>query len=169
MPAALRRFASWNWLLVMRKLFCVLWCVLAVSRTATWTQSLVYFLQGKEIIEYYLRELEEDGVTHIPRWTPPLVSGSARLQLLPPSTARAIPVKGAKNGLDSRDPACPTELVVGTPEGRCLLTGRNYVLNSSQHTPQKCSNKVKICVSFILFLWYWLSFLSFFLELITQF
>uniref|UniRef100_A0A665V695 SEC14-like protein 1 n=1 Tax=Echeneis naucrates TaxID=173247 RepID=A0A665V695_ECHNA len=49
--------------------------------------------KGKEIIEYYLRELEEEGVTHIPRWTPPAVSGAAvaRLQLLPPSAARAIP------------------------------------------------------------------------------
>uniref|UniRef100_A0A8C6P935 SEC14-like lipid binding 1 n=1 Tax=Nothobranchius furzeri TaxID=105023 RepID=A0A8C6P935_NOTFU len=27
--------------------------------------------KGKEIIEYYLRELEEEGVTCIPRWTPP--------------------------------------------------------------------------------------------------
>ncbi|XP_026773037.3 SEC14-like protein 1 isoform X2 [Pangasianodon hypophthalmus] len=27
--------------------------------------------KGKEIIEYYLRELETEGITHIPRWTPP--------------------------------------------------------------------------------------------------
>ncbi|KAK3520410.1 hypothetical protein QTP70_024160 [Hemibagrus guttatus] len=27
--------------------------------------------KGKEIIEYYLRELESEGITHIPRWTPP--------------------------------------------------------------------------------------------------
>ncbi|MCJ8729985.1 hypothetical protein PDJAM_G00114160 [Pangasius djambal] len=26
--------------------------------------------KGKEIIEYYLRELEEEGITHVPRWSP---------------------------------------------------------------------------------------------------
>ncbi|RXN14206.1 SEC14 1 [Labeo rohita] len=26
--------------------------------------------KGKEIIEYYLRELEEEGITYVPRWTP---------------------------------------------------------------------------------------------------
>lgn len=61
-------------------------------------------LQGKEIIEYYLRELEEQGVTYIPRWTPPVSK-----------TAIAIPVKGAKNGRDNKE----TEPVVGTPDGRC--------------------------------------------------
>ncbi|XP_036945426.1 SEC14-like protein 1 isoform X1 [Acanthopagrus latus] len=60
--------------------------------------------KGKEIIEYYLRELEAEGVTYIPRWTPPVVSG----------TTRAIPVKGARNGLDSKD----TELVVGSPDDK---------------------------------------------------
>ncbi|XP_030264355.1 SEC14-like protein 1 [Sparus aurata] len=60
--------------------------------------------KGKEIIEYYLRELEAEGVTFIPRWTPPVVSG----------TTRAIPVKGARNGLDSKD----TELVVGSPDDK---------------------------------------------------
>lgn len=27
--------------------------------------------KGKEIIEYYLRQLEEEGITFVPRWTPP--------------------------------------------------------------------------------------------------
>lgn len=26
--------------------------------------------QGKEIIEFYLKELEDEGITHVPRWTP---------------------------------------------------------------------------------------------------
>ncbi|XP_029015489.1 SEC14-like protein 1 isoform X2 [Betta splendens] len=71
--------------------------------------------KGKEIIEYYLRELEEEGVTHIPRWTPPAVSGtsSARRQL-PPSTARAIPVNGARDGLHSKD----SELLTGSPDDK---------------------------------------------------
>lgn len=74
--------------------------------------------KGKEIIEYYLRELEEEGVTYIPRWTPPAVSGSAGLQLPPSSAARTIPVSGAKSGLDSKDPACPAEPVVGSPDDK---------------------------------------------------
>lgn len=74
--------------------------------------------KGKEIIEYYLRELEEEGVTYIPRWTPPAVSGSASLQLPPSSAARTIPVSSAKSGLDSKDPACPTELVAGSPDDK---------------------------------------------------
>uniref|UniRef100_A0A3Q3KTG3 SEC14-like protein 1 n=1 Tax=Mastacembelus armatus TaxID=205130 RepID=A0A3Q3KTG3_9TELE len=55
--------------------------------------------KGKEIIEYYLRELEKEGVTYIPRWTPPVVSGTAGswLQVQPLSTARPIPVNGAKD------------------------------------------------------------------------
>ncbi|XP_070703755.1 SEC14-like protein 1 [Pempheris klunzingeri] len=74
--------------------------------------------KGKEMIEYYLRELEEEGITYLPRWTPPVASGSAGLQLLPPPAARAIPVNGAKSGLDCKDPACPTELVVGSPDDK---------------------------------------------------
>lgn len=66
---------------------------------------LLSALKGKEIIEYYLRELEEEGVTYVPRWTPPVVS----------SKAMAIPVKA---GPDSRDPSYTPEQVVGTPDGR---------------------------------------------------
>lgn len=66
--------------------------------------------QGKEIIEHYLRELEEEGVTYIPRWTPPVVS----------SMAKAIPVKASKTGPDSKDHTYTTELVVGTPDGTSM-------------------------------------------------
>uniref|UniRef100_A0A8D3AV11 SEC14-like protein 1 n=1 Tax=Scophthalmus maximus TaxID=52904 RepID=A0A8D3AV11_SCOMX len=59
--------------------------------------------KGKEIVEYYLRELEEEGITYIPRWTPAVVSGTV--------------VSSAKDGLPSKDPACPTELVSGSPDG----------------------------------------------------
>lgn len=37
------------------------------------------FLQGKEIIEYYLTELEKEGITHIPRWSPPSTTASPQL------------------------------------------------------------------------------------------
>lgn len=89
------------------------------------TRSLVDSLQGKEIIEYYLRELEEEGITYVPRWTPRVVPGNGRPQLPPPSSARAIPAKGAKNGPDSKDLA---ELAVGTPDGRSPLACRCFVL-----------------------------------------
>uniref|UniRef100_A0A8C2WYP4 SEC14 like lipid binding 1 n=1 Tax=Cyclopterus lumpus TaxID=8103 RepID=A0A8C2WYP4_CYCLU len=74
--------------------------------------------KGKEMIEYYLRELEKEGVTYVPRWTPPVVCGAARLRLLPRSTARAIPVSGVKAGLDSKDPSCPAELAAGSPDDK---------------------------------------------------
>lgn len=74
-------------------------------------------LKGKEIIEYYLRELEDEGVTYIPRWTPPVVS----------STAMAIP---AKAGSDGRDPPHTTEQVVGTPDGRSSNTVTERVYES---------------------------------------
>lgn len=32
-------------------------------------------LQGKEVIEHYLKELISQGITFIPRWTPPPVWG----------------------------------------------------------------------------------------------
>uniref|UniRef100_A0A672I7U5 SEC14-like protein 1 n=1 Tax=Salarias fasciatus TaxID=181472 RepID=A0A672I7U5_SALFA len=41
--------------------------------------------KGKEIIEFYLKELEDEGITHVPRWSP-----SALPQLLPrPSSLSA--------------------------------------------------------------------------------
>uniref|UniRef100_A0A8C6UQD3 SEC14-like protein 1 n=1 Tax=Neogobius melanostomus TaxID=47308 RepID=A0A8C6UQD3_9GOBI len=70
--------------------------------------------KGKEIIEYYLREMEEEGITFIPRWTPPSLSprAGARLQLPTASTARAIPVNSPREAPLSG----PTELA-GSPDG----------------------------------------------------
>uniref|UniRef100_A0A669ERQ9 SEC14-like lipid binding 1 n=1 Tax=Oreochromis niloticus TaxID=8128 RepID=A0A669ERQ9_ORENI len=65
--------------------------------------------KGKEIIEYYLRELEKAGVTYIPRWTSTLP---------PPSAARAIPVNSAKDGLHCKDSSCSAELVAGSPDDK---------------------------------------------------
>uniref|UniRef100_A0A3Q3AVG4 SEC14 like lipid binding 1 n=1 Tax=Kryptolebias marmoratus TaxID=37003 RepID=A0A3Q3AVG4_KRYMA len=45
--------------------------------------------KGKEIIEFYLKELENEGVTHVPRWTPS-------------STSLALP-----NSLSASPPALP--------------------------------------------------------------
>ncbi|XP_028267638.1 SEC14-like protein 1 [Parambassis ranga] len=76
--------------------------------------------KGKEIIEYYLRELEEEGVTYVPRWTSPGVSDTSGsgLKLPPTSAARAIPVKRTEDGLLSKDPACTMELVVGSSDDK---------------------------------------------------
>uniref|UniRef100_A0A3Q2VYW0 SEC14-like lipid binding 1 n=1 Tax=Haplochromis burtoni TaxID=8153 RepID=A0A3Q2VYW0_HAPBU len=76
--------------------------------------------KGKEIIEYYLRELEKEGVTYIPRWTSTVDSGTVtwRHQLPPPSAARAIPVNSAKDGLHCKDSSCSAELVTGSPDDK---------------------------------------------------
>ncbi|XP_071374807.1 SEC14-like protein 1 [Centroberyx affinis] len=75
--------------------------------------------KGKEIIEHHLRELEEEGITYIPRWTPPVPpTATARRQLPPVSIARAIPVHNARDGLSSKDPASPTELLAGSPDDK---------------------------------------------------
>uniref|UniRef100_A0A8C9SJT5 SEC14 like lipid binding 1 n=1 Tax=Scleropages formosus TaxID=113540 RepID=A0A8C9SJT5_SCLFO len=61
--------------------------------------------KGKEIIEYYLRELEEEGVTHIPRWTPSLASPS----VISLPTRPELP------------PGSSSEPLTGTPDGQLLL------------------------------------------------
>ncbi|XP_059900379.1 SEC14-like protein 1 [Gadus macrocephalus] len=84
--------------------------------------------KGKEIIEYYLRELEQEGVTHVPRWTPSLAPKAAPLGRLtaPPlssitanttssssaATANStapwpISVPGPKTGASSSPPELP--------------------------------------------------------------
>ncbi|XP_072298626.1 SEC14-like protein 1 [Eucyclogobius newberryi] len=57
--------------------------------------------KGKEIIEYYLTEMEQEGITFIPRWTPPPLS----------STTTAVPVT-APRALSS-----PAELA-GSPDDK---------------------------------------------------
>lgn len=104
MPAASRRFAA------LLCLFYVL--VLMYERLKECPRSPcsvpdLVSTQGKEIIEHYLRELEEEGVAYMPRWSPPVVS----------STAKAIPAKASKTGPDSKDHAYTTELLTGTPDG----------------------------------------------------
>ncbi|XP_034046511.1 SEC14-like protein 1 [Thalassophryne amazonica] len=72
--------------------------------------------KGKEIIEYYLRELEKEGITYIPRWTPHATrSLTARLHLPPPSTSRAIPVSRIMDVLPRKD---STELVCGSSDDK---------------------------------------------------
>ncbi|XP_047428780.1 SEC14-like protein 1 [Mugil cephalus] len=77
--------------------------------------------KGKEIIEYYLRELEEEGVTYIPRWTPPVAPGAVtqRLPTLPPpSAARDVPLSSSRDGQQSKAESCPSEIVAGSPDDK---------------------------------------------------
>uniref|UniRef100_A0A3P9INE0 SEC14-like protein 1 n=1 Tax=Oryzias latipes TaxID=8090 RepID=A0A3P9INE0_ORYLA len=64
--------------------------------------------QGKEIIEHHLRELQEEGLTRIPRWTASVES--ARLTF-----SAAIPVNAGGEG-QAGNPA--TELVAGSPDDK---------------------------------------------------
>lgn len=100
--------------------------------------------QGKEIIEFYLKELEDEGITHVPRWTPsslplslPRPTSLSTSPPAPPALA-ATPAASVPQPADSKD-ATPQdakhdggggggsggalqadsmmELVAGTPEG----------------------------------------------------
>ncbi|XP_056608613.1 SEC14-like protein 1 [Triplophysa dalaica] len=57
--------------------------------------------KGKEIIEFFLNQLEEEGITHVPRWVPPT----------PITTARAIPACSSRTHSGSTDvpPASPDD------------------------------------------------------------
>uniref|UniRef100_A0AAQ5XZQ9 SEC14 like lipid binding 1 n=1 Tax=Amphiprion ocellaris TaxID=80972 RepID=A0AAQ5XZQ9_AMPOC len=57
--------------------------------------------KGKEIIEYYLKELEDEGITHVPRWTP----SSLSLPLPRPTSLSSPPV-------------LPKLILAGTPEDK---------------------------------------------------
>uniref|UniRef100_A0A8C9PU91 PRELI/MSF1 domain-containing protein n=1 Tax=Spermophilus dauricus TaxID=99837 RepID=A0A8C9PU91_SPEDA len=80
--------------------------------------------KGKEIIEYYLRQLEEEGITFVPRWTPPSIgpssetSSSSKSQVA--STAVVVPEAALKEGLNGEalsNPGGTPEPTVGTPDG----------------------------------------------------
>ncbi|KAG8128988.1 hypothetical protein E2320_015759 [Naja naja] len=80
--------------------------------------------KGKEIIEYYLKQLDEEGVTFIPRWAPPAMfafeHGTAhfRRSLSPPIN---IPETSVKEGLNTKEiNTCnnASELAAGTPDDK---------------------------------------------------
>lgn len=82
--------------------------------------------KGKEIIEYYLRQLEEEGITFVPRWTPPPVGpssetcSSSKNQVT--SAAVLVPdAAAAMEGLSGESlssPGTASEPVVGTPDDK---------------------------------------------------
>ncbi|KAJ0058380.1 hypothetical protein NL108_013885, partial [Boleophthalmus pectinirostris] len=58
--------------------------------------------KGKEIIEYYLAEMEREGISFIPRWTPPLSSSSSSTAI-PVSTPRDAALSGPSELAGSPD------------------------------------------------------------------
>ncbi|MBN3282634.1 S14L1 protein, partial [Polyodon spathula] len=76
--------------------------------------------KGKEIIEYYLKELEDDGVAFIPRWSP-AVAPPAQPER-PVSAAISIPAACAKESHGSKEalgaPGSPAESLAGTPDDK---------------------------------------------------
>uniref|UniRef100_A0A3B4CA28 SEC14 like lipid binding 1 n=1 Tax=Pygocentrus nattereri TaxID=42514 RepID=A0A3B4CA28_PYGNA len=66
--------------------------------------------KGKEIIEYYLRELEAEGVTFIPRWSTPSTSAIV-------SSAKAIPTSTSREE-HRRAPKGPAEVLSRSPEDK---------------------------------------------------
>lgn len=98
--------------------------------------------QGKEIIEFYLKELEDEGISHVPRWTPsslplPLprpTSLSTSPLVLPklavtPAVSVPLPTdtkdstsQDAKQDGSALQADSLTEILAGTPEGLFLQT-----------------------------------------------
>lgn len=93
--------------------------------------------QGKEIIEFYLNELEDEGITHVPRWTPssvslplprptslstspptlPKLATAPAVSLPQPTDAKDGPSQDAKQDSGALQADGLTEILAGTPEG----------------------------------------------------
>lgn len=80
--------------------------------------------KGKEIIEYYLRQLEEEGITFVPRWTPPAAAPSLETSLSCKKPAASltvvVPDPTLKEGLSGEPLSTPSgaaEPTAGTPDG----------------------------------------------------
>ncbi|XP_062447510.1 SEC14-like protein 1 isoform X2 [Rhea pennata] len=81
--------------------------------------------KGKEIIEYYLKQLEEEGITFVPRWTPPIackLESSTSHTRRPVSPAINIPDSATKEGLNNKEilntSSSPAEPTAGTPDDK---------------------------------------------------
>uniref|UniRef100_A0A7N5ZVS3 SEC14 like lipid binding 1 n=1 Tax=Anabas testudineus TaxID=64144 RepID=A0A7N5ZVS3_ANATE len=92
--------------------------------------------KGKEIIEYYLKELEEEGITHVSRWTPSTISLPSSRPTSPSTNTPDIPrlavIPAVSVPLSTEDSASQdvkldnsllqadslTEILAGTPEDK---------------------------------------------------
>lgn len=97
----------------------------------------MYSSQGKEIIEYYLKELDDEGITHVPRWTPSSCSlppprptslstsppDLPKLAVTPavfiplPANAKDSTSQDAKQDSSALQADSLNEILAGTPEG----------------------------------------------------
>ncbi|XP_056106667.1 SEC14-like protein 1 [Rhinichthys klamathensis goyatoka] len=66
--------------------------------------------KGKEIIEFHLKQLEEEGINHVPRWVPP--PATIAPHQTPVSLARAIPA------CNSRAHPSSTDVLPGSPDDK---------------------------------------------------
>lgn len=73
------------------------------------------FLQGKEIIEYYLRELETEGITQIPRWSPPFTATAS------PQLTDTIPMSNISKEDHEKVHNSSTESLPTPVEGRLTV------------------------------------------------
>lgn len=81
--------------------------------------------KGKEIIEYYLCQLEEEGVTFVPRWNPSAVchlGQTTAMPKLPTSPAINIPDSSSKEGSSGKEilgiASSSPDIISGTPEDK---------------------------------------------------
>uniref|UniRef100_A0A8D1WLJ1 SEC14 like lipid binding 1 n=1 Tax=Sus scrofa TaxID=9823 RepID=A0A8D1WLJ1_PIG len=82
--------------------------------------------KGKEIIEYYLRQLEEEGITFVPRWTPPALApssdaaaSSCKKQAASSAGVDAEPaLKDGLSGEPLSNPSGAPEPVAGPPDDK---------------------------------------------------
>ncbi|XP_043944972.1 SEC14-like protein 1 [Protopterus annectens] len=81
--------------------------------------------KGKEIIEYYLQQLEEEGVTFAPRWSPFTVCNLGKttpMPKLPTSPAINIPDSSSKEGCCNKETlgisSSTPDASTGTPEDK---------------------------------------------------
>ncbi|PIO27755.1 hypothetical protein AB205_0123940 [Aquarana catesbeiana] len=80
--------------------------------------------KGKEIIEYYLKQMEEEGITSMPRWTPTTKQQECLTSTSSHSTSSAlnIPIVNSTDGHNSRDghpvSSSPPEPLSSTPDDK---------------------------------------------------
>lgn len=93
--------------------------------------------QGKEIIEFYLKELEDEGITHVPRWAPssvplplprptslstsppvlPKMAVTPAVSIPQPTDTKDSASQDTKQDSSALQPDSLSEIVAGTPEG----------------------------------------------------
>lgn len=101
---------------------------------------ILTFDQGKEIIEFYLKELEDEGIDHVPRWTPSsppqVVSRPTSLSTSPPPPPKpaAAPSVCVSQPSESKDGTPPDSKHDG---GAAQAEGLSEVLAAAPEGPSR--------------------------------